>query len=71
MPKQRKVQGIGFIKIQFYTDNAAFADDYDLEVARILRTLADRCEHECKNERIIIRDINGNKVGEFNSYHAK
>ena len=48
--------------IEIDTTNAAF-EGYDghLEVARILRKLADDLENEVGGE--ILRDINGNRVG--------
>lgn len=49
--------------LKVYTDNAAFADDPDGEVARILRDVADRVEGG--QEDGAVRDINGNTVGSF------
>lgn len=45
------------------TDNAAFRDDPS-EVARILREVARKIQHEGKDYGTIM-DVNGNKVGEF------
>ena len=45
-------------------DNAAFEDDPGAEVARILRELAKRCEYEGHAAPAILRDTNGNKVGQ-------
>lgn len=48
--------------VSIETDNAAFADDlYDVEIARILRTVADKVERGIIDARIL--DINGNTVG--------
>lgn len=53
-----------------HLDNAAFAgEDLGLELARILRTLAQKCENMTRAEFVnddidgALRDINGNKVG--------
>ena len=57
------------ITITINTDNDAFQggnSNYEHETARILRALADRVEYACQGEYFPIRDINGNKVGEFN-----
>ena len=51
-------------KLEIETDNAAFADDPWVEIARILRAVADRVElHGDRASRI--RDANGNSVGRF------
>lgn len=53
------------------TSNAAF-DDYEAhEVARILRELAQRLENNGMESEIILRDINGNKVGTAISSKSK
>jgi hypothetical protein len=52
------------LRIEFETDNAAFNDAPEFEVARILREMADRIE-------LLgggfysgpVRDVNGNKIG--------
>jgi hypothetical protein len=44
-------------------DNAAF-EEPATEMARILRKLAE--EVECGADYVPLRDLNGNKVGEFN-----
>lgn len=45
-------------------DNAAFADDERaMEVARILREVADECDAYDIGARIKLRDLNGNTVG--------
>ena len=51
------------IKITIQTGNAAFQDDCDAEVARILRDLADKLE--TRQLTTTLRDINGNVVGEI------
>lgn len=55
-------------KLSFDTDNAAFDDMPELEIARILRDIANRVEsgevsgyHKALN----VRDINGNVIGTF------
>jgi len=47
-------------ELKFDTDNAAFADNKDQEVQRILNDIAN--DVLLKNEGTI-RDINGNKIG--------
>lgn len=49
--------------IRIKTDNAAFDEDRDAELARILRIAADKIEHG--NDTAELYDINGNPVGEF------
>lgn len=51
------------IEINISLDNAAFADDYNGEMSRILRDLATRFERGHSTEGSKIRDINGNQVG--------
>jgi rubrerythrin len=54
------------VKIVFETDNAAFADgNSEAEVARILRKIADRIEHEGGDLALPVWDINGNTIGSF------
>ena len=53
------------IIITINTDNAAFEDDEEVEVARILRNLANRIEMAGCRAQGPLRDINGNIVGEF------
>jgi hypothetical protein len=53
-------------RVQFATTNSAFdGGDRPLEIARILRALADRIEAEgiAPSAVIQLRDINGNGVG--------
>jgi hypothetical protein len=49
------------IKVEFETENAAFEEYKDLEVARIFREMADKIEAGVPIE--VVRDINGNRVG--------
>lgn len=49
--------------VRIKTDNAAFEEDRDAELARILRIAADKIEHG--NETAKLYDVNGNAVGEF------
>lgn len=51
------------LKLFIETENAAFDDEPATELARILRDLAKRIEHD-PAPYIVLRDINGNKVGE-------
>ncbi len=56
--------------LSFRTDNAAFFDNMEGEIIRILRQTADRIETGGTiplDTRIILRDINGNHVGSFNA----
>ena len=48
--------------LDFNTDNAAFGDDKDAEIIRILREVATQIETESPTCRKIY-DINGNGVG--------
>lgn len=50
-------------KIEIETGNAAFEDDRNMELARILRQIAERLENGENAGRVL--DINGNKVGSF------
>jgi hypothetical protein len=49
------------IKIEISTSNQAFELDAQVEVARILRELADKIEQGEEPTRL--RDLNGNSVG--------
>ena len=56
-------------KLSFGADNAAFDDNLETEIARILREIADRVERDtaqslCGKHKTIW-DINGNNVGTF------
>lgn len=53
------------VTIEFTTDNAAFEDDRAVEIARILRDLADKILLGRTSGPI--RDINGNRVGTFDA----
>lgn len=54
------------VKIKFKTDNAAFeGEGQNIEIARILRKLADKIETSNQLTYCPLMDINGNKVGEF------
>lgn len=50
-------------KVEIETGNAAFEDDRNMELARILRQIAERLENGEDAGRVL--DINGNKVGSF------
>ena len=54
------------LKLKLETDNQAF-DQEGLEVARILRDLADRLENLDKLQecQLPLRDLNGNTVGYY------
>lgn len=51
------------LKLFIETGNAAFDDQPATELARILRALAQKIEAD-PAPYIVLRDINGNKVGE-------
>lgn len=53
--------------LDFRTDNAAFADNEKAEIVRILRDVADRIEANPSSSGLagMIRDINGNTVGDY------
>jgi hypothetical protein len=55
------------ITIEINTDHAAFENDAGIEVARILRDLADKIEDWPGASKVTLgcRDLNGNKVGSF------
>lgn len=51
-------------KLEFETGNAAFDDMPEIEVARILRQIADRIEGPAgRFYDAPVRDINGNRIG--------
>jgi len=52
------------ITITIETNNAAFDDDYEMEVARILKSAAVRSMLG-RGGSLPLRDINGNTVGHF------
>jgi hypothetical protein len=45
------------------TDNDAFTEDADTEVARILRNLADHIDSKPNEFEYPLHDVNGNRVG--------
>jgi hypothetical protein len=52
-------------KVHFDCDNDAFQDgNRDLEIARILRVIANYVENMGQTEGVV-RDLNGNKIGEY------
>lgn len=52
--------------IKLDTDNEAFGDRPEDEIARILRGIAETLEtHDCTGVHETIRDSNGNAVGRF------
>jgi len=52
------------VKIEFKTDNDAFANDNDeWEIARILQLIARQIQDGYDNDKI--RDINGNTIGSW------
>jgi hypothetical protein len=51
------------LRVKIETDNAAFAGDGEQEVARLLRIVAERVADGQLDG--VIRDINGNRCGEF------
>ena len=57
------------LSITILTDNAAFADDWGEEVARILRGLAGELTRYgsigAKGRKGELRDVNGNLVGDW------
>ena len=56
------------ISIEINTENAAFADNENQEIARILQDLANKINHSypiSENEIQSLRDYNGNKIGFF------
>lgn len=60
-------EGLGIMagfELHMDTDNAAFENDREAEVARILRWTADRLEHGVVSVGRCI-DANGNTVGSF------
>lgn len=50
--------------VEINTSNAAFSGmDCPVEVARIVRELADKVDNSTEKKLYILHDINGNKVG--------
>ena len=61
----RETEIMSTVEISIETNNAAFEDEgMATEIGRILRELADRIESE-GIDHLILRDINGNRVGDF------
>jgi hypothetical protein len=52
-------------KLTVEMENAAFSDDENAELVRILRDAAQRIEDGAVSG--YLRDVNGNKVGEFST----
>lgn len=50
-------------KLEFDTDNAAFAPEPQPEICSILREVAELIEGGCLSN--FVRDTNGNRVGRF------
>ena len=57
--------------IKIETENAAFDPEPGRELARILRELADVIELYATDTQVTLRDLNGNKVGQFNHYSSE
>jgi hypothetical protein len=57
----RAQKGDGVVQIEFDTDNSAFVENFDGEVATILRNLANRMARGGKDDQV--RDSNGNTIG--------
>jgi len=57
------------VRIGIRCDNAAFGGYSGMEIARILRNLAEQVEGSTNDdyESIILRDVNGNRVGTYES----
>lgn len=51
--------------VEIECDNAAFADWPGLEVARILRDVANRVDGDAEGTHGTCRDANGNRVGSW------
>jgi hypothetical protein len=52
------------LKININMDNAAFDPDFVPELSRIFSDISERLEYLGNNKPLVIRDINGNLVGE-------
>ena len=52
----------GIVRIEFHTDNAAFEDYRTLEIADILKDIAEIINNNYETEGVI-RDFNGNRIG--------
>jgi hypothetical protein len=53
------------VNIQFSIENAAFSENQNFEIARILRALADDIENEVVINHGLLRDLNGNVIGSY------
>lgn len=53
------------VQLTVNIENAAFEDQPEHELVRILRKLADTLESRGLDDDISIKDINGNTVGKF------
>lgn len=54
------------VRIEFSTGNAAFDESRNVEIARILRDLAERIERaddDSAEYYLQVRDVNGNGIG--------
>lgn len=51
------------LTVKIKTNNAAFSEDSAAECARILREIAGKLENGSSDQTV--RDVNGNRVGEF------
>ena len=54
---------MSMLEIEIAADNAAFDDDPGYEISRILVDLAFRIRHDGLDNVSVIKDINGNTVG--------
>ena len=61
------------VKLEICIDNAAFHDNGSQhhEVARILRDLAQKIDNYPMVDDAILHDINGNKVGEYQTVYER
>lgn len=57
------------VKIEFATDGAAFADDREHEIFRVLRSIGDQLQTAALvgdlGRPFVIRDSNGNTIGRW------
>jgi hypothetical protein len=53
-----------FVELKLHCFNDAFQEEPATEIARILRDAADRIERGDVFDTLVLRDINGNPVGE-------
>ena len=58
-----KLKGVIRMKVQFKTDNAAFEDYKEGEIARILCSIARKIKAGSTSGKVT--DINGNAIGEY------